>query len=432
MQKLLISFSLLLATITLYSQATCSNPDVISQGGTYNAVSGSDYRHWFVYTNNTGTPKTIEISTVDLTTVDTYIAIYSTCNGSSLDFSDDFSGYQAQLTYTVSDGESILINMTEFGQDDSFDYNFSVTFDDGGNICSAAQNIYSSGTYRAVSLGVFYEHWFAYTNETSTTQEIVVSTVGLTSTDTYMELHEDCEGSRLAYNDDFSGLQSQITRDVVAGETVLIRMTEFGINGEFDYNFSFSIDGESTVDTDIDAPVLDEIVFSGLTLSLNESGSVSVSFTDESSVVFPSTLNLENGQGGELTLSLASSTSSEATYTFTIPSGASGTYSFESFVIRDERNNQSTVEADNYSLQVNDLASSVGTFNANTDLSVFPNPATDVVTISSVSDESIEVFDAQGNVYSVQFSDNQLNVSELSSGVYFLRQGNQVVSFIKS
>ncbi len=325
MRKLLICFKFLLATFGLYSQATCSNPDVITGDGTYNALSGLDYKHWFTYTNNSGASKVIEVSTVGLTSIDTYIEVHTDCSGSRIAFNDDFGSEQARVVVIVEDGEAILINMSEYGQDNSFDYNFSINLSDlvEGGSCASAQSLDSSGIYRATST-IILEKWFAYTNETSITQEIEVSTVGLTSIDTYIEIYENCQDDAVDFNDDYVGSQAQITRNVSAGETVLIKMTEYD-DDSFDFDFSFSIDGEVTA-----------------------------------------------------------------------------------------------------------LASSDGTYDSNMNLFVFPNPVADILTVSTEIDESLEVFDAQGNIYSVQFSGNQLNVSGLASGVYFIKQGNQVVSFIKS
>lgn len=66
----------------------------------------------------------------------------------------------------------------------------------------------------------------------------------------------------------------------------------------------------------------------------------------------------------------------------------------------------------------------------NFEVSVYPNPATDVLHIRNSETQNLtaEVLDMQGRVVydlSLTFGENQLNVSELNSGIYFLKLSNQ-------
>lgn len=64
------------------------------------------------------------------------------------------------------------------------------------------------------------------------------------------------------------------------------------------------------------------------------------------------------------------------------------------------------------------------------DMKLYPNPATDVLHISSneIEGVSAQLLDVQGRIIQnigLTFGENQLNVSELNSGVYFLKLSNQ-------
>lgn len=77
----------------------------------------------------------------------------------------------------------------------------------------------------------------------------------------------------------------------------------------------------------------------------------------------------------------------------------------------------------------------VGINNANAfDFNIYPNPANNWVTISGAQNSSIQVISVTGNV--VLMSDNteklaKVNISELSSGVYFIKVTNDEGSAVK-
>lgn len=56
-------------------------------------------------------------------------------------------------------------------------------------------------------------------------------------------------------------------------------------------------------------------------------------------------------------------------------------------------------------------------------ISLYPNPATDIVTINKTSDisiDSVTIFDTLGKSISLQLVNGQVNISALTSGVYFM------------
>ena len=71
--------------------------------------------------------------------------------------------------------------------------------------------------------------------------------------------------------------------------------------------------------------------------------------------------------------------------------------------------------------------------NANIAVAIYPNPASEFITLSVVTQtfDRVEIIDVLGNVVwsKIKFSSNRINVQDLKSGVYFLRleiDGNTV------
>lgn len=79
------------------------------------------------------------------------------------------------------------------------------------------------------------------------------------------------------------------------------------------------------------------------------------------------------------------------------------------------------------------IGSTIGIFEqpALSSLELFPNPATNVVTINSSSNETIEVYSLGGSIVNVPTSGNTIDVSQLQIGVYIVKQGNTVTRLIK-
>ena len=65
-------------------------------------------------------------------------------------------------------------------------------------------------------------------------------------------------------------------------------------------------------------------------------------------------------------------------------------------------------------------------------LSVYPNPANDMIRIENGSDETVEIYNATGQlIMSVEATDGNISVSGLPTGLYLLKQGTNTTQFIK-
>ena len=70
--------------------------------------------------------------------------------------------------------------------------------------------------------------------------------------------------------------------------------------------------------------------------------------------------------------------------------------------------------------------------NEATTLSVYPNPANDMIRIENGSNETVEIFNATGQLMmSVEANDGNISVSGLPAGLYLMKQGKNTTQFIK-
>ncbi|MBQ2498613.1 MAG: T9SS type A sorting domain-containing protein [Bacteroidales bacterium] len=67
---------------------------------------------------------------------------------------------------------------------------------------------------------------------------------------------------------------------------------------------------------------------------------------------------------------------------------------------------------------------------------IYPNPATDAVTIDcdpakmQFITSQIELMDIRGQMIDIRVKDNQIDVSNLQNGIYFIKIGNDIVKLI--
>lgn len=102
-----------------------------------------------------------------------------------------------------------------------------------GSICTEAESI---GTGEHSSPNAPY--WYSFTVPESG-KKVVISSVGLTNTDTYLLVYADCGGTELASNDDFMGLQSQVSLyQLEAGETIFILWDDAFSSQSFNWKLS--------------------------------------------------------------------------------------------------------------------------------------------------------------------------------------------------
>ena len=69
---------------------------------------------------------------------------------------------------------------------------------------------------------------------------------------------------------------------------------------------------------------------------------------------------------------------------------------------------------------------------SNNNLSVFPNPTTDYITLKNIAPNStIQILSLSGSVVKEVSTDNRIDVRDLSAGVYMIKVGEKVQKFVK-
>ncbi len=142
---------------------------------------------------------------------------------------------------------------------------------------------------------------------------------------------------------------------------------------------------------------------------------------------------------GAITYTINGTTVSLAVNGYTIPGGLDA---FEHDIIMPYttgNNATMTAAVDNVILEANSVAqlgtSQVGQI-GDVKLSVYPNPATDVLTVNSASKvKAAKVYDVTGKQVNASVQGNQIDVKNLAKGVYILNvateKGTESVKFIK-
>ena len=64
-------------------------------------------------------------------------------------------------------------------------------------------------------------------------------------------------------------------------------------------------------------------------------------------------------------------------------------------------------------------------------LSVYPNPAADVLYLEGIENEMVSIYDAMGRLVMQQVYTENLDVSSFAKGVYAVKTGKGIVKFIK-
>jgi hypothetical protein len=197
---------------------------------------------------------------------DSYMYLTTTCcGGTTLASNDDgcsFFGNSIISSITLAAG-TYYITIEGFSNFDQGSYTLvgsggAVPNDDCANATTVSGTFFGStvcatGTdVSGCTFNDFRDTWYAYTPSQCGT--LTVNTCSPDrSYDTQLSLFSACGGTELACNDDFCGLGSSITANVLAGTTYLIRLS--GFNGQT---------GTSTVNVSLAASTL-EVTCSGNT-----------------------------------------------------------------------------------------------------------------------------------------------------------------------
>jgi hypothetical protein len=142
-------------------------------------------------------------------------------------------GIEIELSFTGSKNDTFYINILGGG---IVPWSLTVTSGDfPGTSCSKPAPAVRGLNDADNSNG---SQWFSFTPVSD--GSLTISTCGLTTEDTYIEIYGKCDSSNLAENDDDCDFQSQITIDVTAGQTYLIKWRDEYTHSTFKWNLDYA------------------------------------------------------------------------------------------------------------------------------------------------------------------------------------------------
>ncbi len=281
-------------------------------GDSESSCSESDDRDvWHIFT-----PTQSEMVSISLlgSDYDTTLAVYDECGGTELACNDDAEGLQSEITVQVEAGFSYLIRVAGYDHDTG-DYVLTIdpiTTPENDECIDAIEvqvGVPYSGSTRGAtgnstsSCGDSDDRdvWHIFT---PTQSEVVSISLLDSSFDTTLAVYDECGGTELACNDDAGWeLQSEITMQVEAGSSYLIRVA--GFNGRIgDYVLTINPVTPPENDDCVDAiEVQLGIPYNGSTRNATGDSTSSCGFMDELDVwhIFAPT------QSGLVAISLAGS-----------------------------------------------------------------------------------------------------------------------------
>jgi hypothetical protein len=211
------------------ASTTCSGAGLITSAGTYVSLNQLGHQ-WFKYKNNNSYSQTITVSSCNKTSADTYLQIFATCSStSSLAYNNDFCEKQSSVTYTLSPYQTVYIRWGNFFTSSNFTFSLAVT-EAQNTTCSNAKTV-TAGTHIANnSLG---DQWFKYTNSSTKTKELTISSCGYTSYNTYLKLYKSCNSSYTKYSYNSCNSQSEIVYEIDPNETIYLLWDNLYTSGSY-------------------------------------------------------------------------------------------------------------------------------------------------------------------------------------------------------
>jgi hypothetical protein len=207
----------------------------------------TDAPAWFTYTMIQD--GSLRISSVGFTEEDTYLLIYDECEGNIITGSDN-AGDVLQSEVVLQDlkqGDTYYIHWLPLYTASAFDWEIEEFTPPPGSTCSSAKVIQRP----EVITDAVPPIWYSYTMPR--TGDLIVSSLGLTQEDTYLQLFDGCgqSATALGFSDDFGdGLQSEVKiTDLDSGSAVKIQWLDFYSNAAF--SFELSLDNIENVTPDI-------------------------------------------------------------------------------------------------------------------------------------------------------------------------------------
>ena len=238
---------------------------------------------WYSFTGD-GVVQNVTLSLCGgATGYDSLLRVFDACDGAEIEVNDDSCGVQSELTFT-SNGTSTYLIMVEGSGSESGSFTLAVTcafITPVNDLCQDATALacgdsLTGETNSATDTGgnpISPDVWYSYTGA-GFSEDVTLSLCdGGTNYDSYIRLFDACDGTEIGTNDDWCGVQSELTFSSNGSSTYLIMIEGFGSqSGEFSLVVTCTTTGPQN-DQCVDAIALDcGDTITGNTLQGTDSG----------------------------------------------------------------------------------------------------------------------------------------------------------------
>ncbi len=417
MQKIILLFLILVGVRVqvVFGQGgeNCSAAVAANQG--INVSDNSLGDQWFSYTATMNGKVTV--SSVGLTTSNTYVEISDGCDLEPFTFSDNFSDNQSEVSFEVISGLTYYINWKNYYTNTEFEWELEEVSVAQGEFCSYPLS--STVGYMVSNAPQNKYRWFEFT--ASRDGKVTVRAVSDNADDCRVAVFDDCSYTS-SINNDQSWNPSKIAFDAVEGESYLICWQNGATNGEIEWTIEEGNweAGERCIDP-IDIDVSDENTIDHESATnkwyrfiAREDGDLtitSVGLTSEDTY-----LEVYTGCGEQRAFYSDDEDGLQSELTLDVEAGTAYLIKWDKIF---------TPDAYSWSLKSSQLTTDISDIEES-DLIIYPNPTEGLVNIDltsfdsqtvmvkvvSLSGATVQAFELNAGMV------DQFDVSDLNSGIY--------------
>lgn len=211
----------------------CSNALVVTAGYTVSLAPKNKYR-WFEFTASRNGKITVQA--VGDNAADCRVSVYDDCMFTS-SVNHDLSWNPNMVAFEGVQGKTYLISWQNGA--DNGEIAWTLEEDDWltGERCIDPIDV-NMVEESPINHESATNKWYRFIARND--GEITISSVGLTTEDTYLEVYSGCGQDRVEFNDDFNNLQSEITMSVTSGKAYWIKWDNIFMPKQYLWNLKSS------------------------------------------------------------------------------------------------------------------------------------------------------------------------------------------------
>jgi hypothetical protein len=192
---------------------------------------------WFRFTPATSGPYSLSTCSAAF---DTILSLYDSCGGTEIACNDDSCGLRSSISVSLTAGTTYFIRIAGWGGAVGTG-NLTIGIPAANDLCTGASVVVPGTTYTFDTSGASIENpptaagcvgngsGSLYYSYTATGNGSALIDLCGSSFDTAVAVFPDCNSTgAVPCNDDFCGLQSQLTIGITSGTTYIIRISGFG------------------------------------------------------------------------------------------------------------------------------------------------------------------------------------------------------------